>query len=305
MLKRYAIASLVLVAAAANASGEQTPYEKINAQAAKTDVPMTRVRDNVRVLEGSGGNITVLVTPAGLVMVDAGISLSREKLAARLHEISPLPVRFVINTHWHWDHTDGNGWLHDRGATLIAHPNTIHHLGQTIRVVEWQHTFKPVPEKDRPSMAVAAQRQMSVGGEPVDIRPYAGPAHTDGDLAVYLPRVDVLATGDTWWNGQYPFIDYVAGGSIDGIIRAANQNIAWVTDKTTVVPGHGPVGGRAELVAYRDMLVDIRNRVAKLKAEGKSLQEVVAAKPTAPYDAKWGQSVVTPEMFTGLVYRGV
>jgi glyoxylase-like metal-dependent hydrolase (beta-lactamase superfamily II) len=255
-------------------------------------------------LEGSDGNITVLVTRAGLVMVDAGISLSREEIAARLREISPLPVRYVIDTHWHWDHTDGNGWLHDRGATLIAHPNTIRHLGDTIYVAEWQHTFKPVPTKDRPSLAVAEPQQLNVGGEPVDIRPYAA-AHTDGDLAVYMPRVDVLATGDTWWNGQYPFIDYVAGGNIDGMIRAANQNIVWTTDKTVVVPGHGPIGGRADLVAYRDMLVDVRGRVAKMKAQGKTLQAVLAEKPTSAYDAKWGNSVITPELFTTLVYRGV
>jgi glyoxylase-like metal-dependent hydrolase (beta-lactamase superfamily II) len=303
-----AIGSLLtvgLVAGTAALAEHQTPYDQINQEAARTDVAVTRIRDNVSQLAGSGGNITVLVAPQGLVMVDAGIALSREKLAARLRALSPAPVLQVINTHWHWDHADGNGWLHSGGATLVAHPNTIRHLGETIRVAEWEHTFTPVPEKDRPTVAVAQQRRTDVGGEPVEIRTYGGAAHTDGDLAVYFPREDVLATGDTWWNGQYPFIDYVAGGSIDGMIRAANQNIAWATDQTRVVPGHGPAGGRAELVEYRDMLVDVRARVAKLKAQGRTLQEVLAAKPTAAYDAKWGKSVVSPELFTTLVYRGV
>jgi glyoxylase-like metal-dependent hydrolase (beta-lactamase superfamily II) len=304
MTKHLAALPFALVFGAAYAAG-QTPFDKISEKAAHTDVPMTSVSDHARMLAGSGGNITVLVTPQGLVMVDAGIALSREKITQRLREISPVRVRYVINTHWHWDHTDGNGWLHDGGAIVIAHSNTIKHLGEKIHVAEWQHTFMPVPEKDRPSVAVDEPRQMNVGGEQVDIRPYGGSAHTDGDLAVYLPGENVLATGDTFWNGQYPFIDYKEGGSIDGMIRAANQNVAWATAKTRVVPGHGPVGGLPDLVAYRDMLVDVRNRVSRLKAQGKPLKTVIAEKPTAPYDAKWGQSVIGPDLFTTLVYRGV
>jgi glyoxylase-like metal-dependent hydrolase (beta-lactamase superfamily II) len=145
---------------------------------------------------------------------------------------------------------------------------------------------------------------MKFNGDTVHMR-YYGPSHTDGDLSVYFPKADVLFTGDTWWNGLYPFIDYVAGGSIDGMIKAANANIGMVSEHTQVVPGHGPVGGRADLVEYRDMLVSIRNRVAELKQQGKSLQQVIAAKPTAPFDPKWGQSIISPDLFTTLVYRGI
>jgi glyoxylase-like metal-dependent hydrolase (beta-lactamase superfamily II) len=124
-------------------------------------------------------------------------------------------------------------------------------------------------------------------------------------MSVYFAKADVLQTGDTFWNGVYPFIDYVTGGSIDGAIRAANVNIAMATDHTQVIAGHGPSGGRAELLAFRDMLVAVRDRVATLKSQGKSLNEVIAAKPTADYDAKWGQSVISGALFTALVYRGV
>lgn len=134
---------------------------------------------------------------------------------------------------------------------------------------------------------------------------YYGPAHTDGDISVNFTDADVVHVADTWWNGVYPFIDYSTGGSIDGAIRAAEANVAAVTEKTIVTPGHGPVGGRSDLAEFRDMLVAIREKVSSLKKHGRSLEETIAAKPTAPYDAKWGQFLITPAMFTGLVYQGV
>jgi glyoxylase-like metal-dependent hydrolase (beta-lactamase superfamily II) len=134
---------------------------------------------------------------------------------------------------------------------------------------------------------------------------YYEPAHTDSDISVNFTEADILQVGDTWWNGVYPFIDYSTGGSIDGAIRAAETNVAAVTEKTIVIPGHGPVGGRSDLAEFRDMLVAIRQKVAALKKQGRSLEETIAARPTATYDAKWGQFLITPAIFTGLVYQGV
>jgi glyoxylase-like metal-dependent hydrolase (beta-lactamase superfamily II) len=134
---------------------------------------------------------------------------------------------------------------------------------------------------------------------------YYAPAHTDSDISVYFTDADVVHVGDTWWNGVYPFIDYSTGGSIDGSIDAAEANLAMFTDKTIAIPGHGPVGGKAELTEFRDMLVAIRANVAALKKQGRSLEDTIAAKPTAAYDAKWGQFLTTPAAFTGLVYAGV
>ena len=136
------------------------------------------------------------------------------------------------------------------------------------------------------------------------IRTYVD-SHTDGDLSVYFEKADVLFTGDTWWNGLYPFIDYAEGGGINGMIAAADANLAMVTDRTIIVPGHGPVGDRMQLVQYRDMLVAIRDRVAALKKEGKTLEQAIAAKPTAAFDDKWGKAIISPTLFTTLVYRGV
>ena len=134
---------------------------------------------------------------------------------------------------------------------------------------------------------------------------YYGPAHTDGDISVYFTDADVFHVGDTFWNGYYPFIDYSTGGSIDGMIRATEANLAKVTDKMIVIPGHGAVGNKSQLAFYRDLLVGTREKVATLKKQGKSLDEIVATKPTGTTDAKWGNGFRKPKDFIGDVFQGV
>jgi glyoxylase-like metal-dependent hydrolase (beta-lactamase superfamily II) len=281
-----------------------SPVAKINAEAAAAKIDVQTLRGNLAVLSGSGGNITVLTGTSGQLMVDAGIAVSQERLAAALRGLGAGPLRILVDTHWHWDHTDGNAWVHRAGATVVAHANVLKRLSQTVRVEDWKHTFAPLEKAARPSVIVADEKKLDFEGETLTIR-YYGPCHTDGDVSVYFQKADVLVTGDTWWNGYYPFIDYVTGGSIDGMIRAANANLALSTDATLIVPGHGPVGSRADLVEYRDMLVGIRENVAALKKLGKSLDEVIAERPTAAYDAKWGRFVIDSAFFTRLVYRGL
>jgi glyoxylase-like metal-dependent hydrolase (beta-lactamase superfamily II) len=173
-----------------------------------------------------------------------------------------------------------------------------------MRVDDWQYTFQPPAVGGRPTLTIEQKLALDFAGDTA-VANYYGPAHTDGDLSVYFTKADVLVTGDTWWNGYYPFIDVAVGGSIDGMIRAANANITRATDKTIVVPGHGPVGGRAQLIEFRDMLSGIRANVAALKKQGKSLNEVILARPTAAYDAKWGGFVIDPTFFTRLVYKSL
>lgn len=153
-------------------------------------------------------------------------------------------------------------------------------------------------------MLVEEEREMRFGGETIRLRHYV-PSHTDGDLSAYFVNADVLVTGDTFWNGVYPFIDYVAGGSIDGMIAAAKANVAMCGPDTIIVPGHGPLGDCASLVSFRDMLVSIRDRVAALKQDGRSLTEAIAAHPSAEFDETWRQAIIDPALFVTLVYRGV
>ena len=255
-------------------------------------------------LIGSGGNIAVLSGSDGKLIVDSGYLGSRPQITEALEGISRDPIKQLVNTHWHFDHTDGNEWMHSAGATIIAHENTKKHLSTTTRVDDWDFTFPPLPAAAIPTETTGAEKTLHLNGATVALK-YYGPAHTDGDVSAYFIEADVLHTGDTWWNGHYPFIDYSTGGNINGMIKAAEANLAMVTDKTIVVPGHGPVGGKTEMIEYRDILTSIRDRVAALKGEGKSLNEIVAAKVTAGYDAKWATGFINGEFFTKLVYRGV
>ena len=221
-----------------------------------------------------------------------------------LARISPNPVKHLVNTHWHFDHTDGNEWLHSEGAEITAHENTRKHLSTTTRVDAWNFTFPPAPQGAWPTKVFSQSRKLQLNGEELALEHYA-PAHTDSDLSVLFTQADILLVADTWWNGHYPFIDYNTGGNINGMIEATKANIAQVTDQTIVIPGHGPIGDKAGLVEFYDMLATVRDRVAALKKLGKSLPEVIAAKPTAKYDARWGGFVIKGDLFTTLVYAGV
>ena len=272
--------------------------------AASARITVRPLRRNIHVLEGSGGNIAVLTGKDGKLLVDAGFSVSRAAVLDALSSVGPDPIRHLVDSHWHIDHTDGNAWLHDAGATIVAHENTREHLSVITRVDGWDYNFPSVPYGALPTTVFDDNYQMDVNDSRILLTHYA-PAHTDSDISVNFTEADVLHVADTWWNGAYPFIDYSTGGSIDGSIRAAEKNVAMVSNTTIVIPGHGPVGGKAGLIEFRDMLVIIRENVTALKKQGRTLVETVTAKPTKQFDAKWGQFLTTPEKFTGLVYRGV
>lgn len=272
--------------------------------AAKAKITVHPVRRNISVLEGSGGNIAVLTGADGKLLVEAGFAVSRPAISNALVSINADPIKHLINTHWHTDHTDGNAWLHAAGAEITAHENTRKRLSVDTRVEGWSWTFPAAPAGALPVKVFATDYEVRRNNTRITMK-YYGLAHTDSDVWVHFTDADVVHLGDTWWNGVYPFIDYSTGGSIDGQIRAANANLAAFTDKIIFIPGHGPVGGRSEVVEFRDMLVTTRDKVASLKKQGRSLNETIAAKPTAAYDAKWGQFLVTPALFTGLVYAGV
>jgi glyoxylase-like metal-dependent hydrolase (beta-lactamase superfamily II) len=274
-------------------------------EAATAKVTVQNLRRNVSVLLGPGGNIAVLTGHDGKLVVDAEIITARPNVSKALASINTDPIKQLINTHWHFDHTGGNEWLHESGASILAHENTRKHLSEATRVEgNWQYTFSPAPAGAIPSTVFAGDYTLHVNDTTVMLKSYL-PAHTDSDISVYFAEADILQTGDTFWNRDYPFIDYGTGGNIDGQILAAEANIAKATDKTIVIPGHGPVGSKADLILFRDVLVEIRDKVAAFKKQGKSLPEVVAAKPGARYDAEWGGLFQKPSDFIALVYQGV
>jgi glyoxylase-like metal-dependent hydrolase (beta-lactamase superfamily II) len=261
------------------------------------------LRGNVSALIGSGGNIAVLTGADGKLIVDSGYATSRPKITEALAKLSPGPIKHLVNTHWHFDHCDGNEWMHGDGATIVAHENTKKHLATTTRVEAWNFTFPPSPTGAIPGEVFADEKTLHLNGTTIALK-YYSPSHTDGDVSAYFAEADILHCGDTWWNRHYPFIDYSTGGNIKGMIKAAEANVGKATDKTIVIPGHGKIAGKAELTEYRDILVSIYERVAALKEEGRSLEEIIAAKPTAAYDSEWAGSFVTGDVFTKLIYAG-
>jgi glyoxylase-like metal-dependent hydrolase (beta-lactamase superfamily II) len=277
----------------------------IKDSAAVSPIVTHRLRNKISVLEGSGGNVAVLTGPDGKVLVDAGIGVSRPQVTKALAALGADPVTHLINTHWHFDHTDGNAWLNSAGAKIIAQENTRKHLREVQRVEDWDYNFLPLPPEGIPTEVFASDRILMLNGASIALK-YYGSAHTDSDISVTFTEVDVVHVADTFWNGIYPFIDYSTGGSIDGMIAASDANLAATTENTIIIPGHGKaVSNKAELKEFREMLVAVRENVAALKKQGRSRDETVAAKPTAAFDAKFGQFVIDPGFFTRLVYEGV
>jgi glyoxylase-like metal-dependent hydrolase (beta-lactamase superfamily II) len=256
-------------------------------EAATAKVRVQTLRRNISVLLGAGGNIAVLSGPDGKLLVDAEIVTSRPNVTEALASINADPIKQLINTHWHFDHTGGNDWVHEGGASILAHENTRKHLMKDTRVEGWHYMFPAAPAGAIPSSVFKEEHTLQVNGATLALKHYS-PAHTDSDISVHFVEADIFHTGDTFWNRNYPFIDY-----------------SKVTDKTIVIPGHGAVGGKADLMLFRDVLVEIREKVATLKKQGKTLGEVVAAKPSTRTDEQWGQSFMNPSRFLALVYQGV
>jgi glyoxylase-like metal-dependent hydrolase (beta-lactamase superfamily II) len=273
-------------------------------EAAATKLIVQPLRRNITALLGTGGNIAVLTGPDGKLLVDAEIVTARPHVVEALASINQDPIKQLINTHWHWDHTGGNAWVHEAGASILAHENTRKHLLVDTRVADWFHTFPALPPGGIPSTVFKDEHTVHANNSTLALKHYL-PAHTDSDISVHFVEADIFHTADTFWNRNYPFIDYSTGGSIDGSIRAAETNIAQVTDKMIVIPGHGAVGGKADLILFRDVLAGIREKVATLKKQGRSLAEVIAAKPGARTDAEWGNGFINPSLFLTLVYEGV
>jgi glyoxylase-like metal-dependent hydrolase (beta-lactamase superfamily II) len=279
------------------------PVQSIRHAASVDPVDVHRLRGGVSVLTGSGGNVAACVGSDGVLLVDAGIVGA--KVAAAVATLTRAPIRHVINTHWHFDHTDANAWLHERGASILAHERTHRHLSVDTRVEDWDFTFPRSPAGALPTTLLSSDRTLRIDGVTVAIRRHA-PAHTDTDLSVHFVDADVLHVGDTWWNGLFPIIDYSTGGSIDGTIQATEDHLARTSAGTVIIPGHGAVGSRADLRRYRDMLSAVRERVAALKGRRFTMAEAVAARPTAAFDAEWtGAGPIGPDFFTRLVYKGV
>jgi glyoxylase-like metal-dependent hydrolase (beta-lactamase superfamily II) len=268
------------------------------AEMAKIPITRTRLSDRLALLAGPGGNVVVLHGPDGLLLVDNFVRPAWPQLKSTLDAIGGR-IATAIDTHWHYDHADNNASLRRAGAAIVAHANTKTRLSQTHDIIGLH--MDPEPPEALPTETFTETRTLQANGEDVTLR-YVRPAHTDTDITVRFAKGNVVHLGDLFFNGVYPFIDASTGGNINGMVAAAETVLAAVDTQTRIVPGHGPLGHRAALERYRTMLATVRDRVAALKSSGKALADVQAAKPSAAYDAEWGQGFMRPDGFVALVY---
>jgi cyclase len=261
----------------------------------------TKLRENIYLLSGPGGNMVVLSGADGKVLVDSSFAAVAPKIKSAMDGFGGAPLKVLINTHWHFDHTDGNEALHGPDVLILAHENTRKRLSMPQDITAFGLHFDAAPAAALPQQTFPDGTKLYFDGEELTLAHFS-PAHTDGDIYVRYEKGNVLHMGDVWFAGTYPFFDASTGGNIDGMIAGAARGITLADADTKIVPGHGPVGGKAELTKSHDMLVTVRERVQKLKAGGKSLQDAVAAKPTADLDATWAKGMVNGDFFTTLVY---
>ena len=257
----------------------------------KVEIKAIDLGNNTWMLTGQGGNITIAVGSDAIIMVDGQFAPLSEKIKAAIKAISPLPIRYLVNTHFHGDHTGGNENFAKDGATIVAHDNIRVRLaaGTVSNMTGVKAPPRSADWLPKQTYAVGAFA-VEAGGRKAQLTHIAN-AHTDGDSWVYFADANVLATGDTFNNlKRYQNIDYLNGGDVRGMIRALDTYIKASNDTTKIVPGHGPLATKADLMVFRDMLVTSHDRIKKLYDEGKSEEEVVAAKPLADLDATWANS---------------
>ena len=252
----------------------------------KVEIKTTDLGDNIYMLEGQGGNITVAVAKDGIIMVDSEYAPLHDKIKAAISTVSNQPIKYLINTHFHGDHTGGNAPFAKDGVTVVAEINVKNRLAAGTTNGLTGAKTPPAPPDALPSKTYTKTLQIRLLGRVADLR-HIDNAHTDGDTYVWFKTANVLSTGDTFTNGRYPNIDFANGGNIKGMIAATDVYLKLTNAKTRIVPGHGPLADKAALTEYRTMLVTARDRMAKLVKEGKSEDDVVAAKPFADLDAKW------------------
>ncbi len=272
------------------------------AAAAKTPITVTRLYDNLFLLQGAGGNMAVQTGADGKVLIDSSYMTAAPLILAKLDELSKDPAHLLINSHWHVDHVDGNQPMHAAGFAILAHEKTRERLStpQTMKILDI--SLPAYPAAAWPVTTFHESLTLWRNGDQLDLAHYA-PAHTDTDIYVHFRKANVLHVADIWFNGFYPLIDESSGGKIDGMIAASAQALTLADSETKIIPGHGPLGNKAQLADYHQMLVEARERVAAIKRTGATEKETVARKPTAALDAKWGKGFMSPEVFTGLVYR--
>jgi cyclase len=293
---RSTLLPLALAVLAAPGAAQQQDFSKV-------EVKVERIAPGVAVLFGAGGNIGLSYGEDGNIIVDDQFAPLTDKIAAAVATLDPDPIRFVINTHWHFDHTGGNENFGKRGAVILAHDNVRARMSTEQFLAAMNMKVPASPKDALPVVTFADGVTLHLNGDTLNVIHVAN-AHTDGDSLVHWQNANVLHMGDTFFHrASFPFVDLSSGGSIDGVIAAANRGLQIAGPSTRIIPGHGPVATRAELVAYRDMLVDIRSKVAAGIRAKRTLAQIKASGPAARYGMPNG--FIKPDQFVEAIYNSL
>lgn len=293
MLRKWLIAAVVAAPVVAAAQGPQA-----------APIKTTRIAGSVSMLEGVGGNIGVSSGPDGIVIIDDQYAVMSDNIRKALQALGPQPLKFIVNTHWHGDHTGGNEGFGKAGAVIVAHDNVRKRMSTEQFIKAFGLKVPASPAAALPVITFAEAVTFHLNDDEISVT-HVEAGHTDGDSIVLFKKANVLHTGDLFTNGTYPFIDVSSGGSIDGVIANVGRLINSVDDNTRIIPGHGPLGDRQALIAYRDMLSTVRGRLKAAIQRGDSLAKIQSDKPTADLDAVWGKGFLKPEQFVAIVHASL
>ena len=290
-------AYLFILLACVQVSAQNGDFDDVEIQA-------EAVTPGIYMLTGQGGNIGVSVGDDGVFIIDDQFAPLTEKILTAIAELSDKPVDFVINTHWHGDHSGGNENLAGEGARIVAHDNVRSRMSIENNSRFDGTTVPPSPAAALPVITYSQTMALHLNGNKVDII-HQENAHTDGDSIIYFREANVIHAGDLFFNGIYPFIDTNSKGSINGMIDGAKKMLGMANANTRIIPGHGPLASKQDLQTYHDMLVTYRANVKKLVDEGKSLDDIKKLKPNAALDEQYGQAFISPDFFVELVYESL
>ena len=270
----------------------------------KVQIKVIEVKPGIHMLMGEGGNILVSSGTDGVFMIDDQFAPLTEKIKTAIASFTSGPIRFVINTHWHLDHTGGNENMGEAGAVIIAHENVRKRLSTDQVLTIFNRTIPALSKKGLPVITFTRDVAFHLNGQRIDVF-HIKRAHTDGDAVVFFKGANVIHTGDILFQGMYPFIDIEHGGSISGMIKAANRILGMIDDNTRIIPGHGMLTDKQGLIAYRDVLTKIRDRIQSQIKAGKTLEEIKLSRPTQAFDSKWGGGFMKPDVFVAIVYQSL
>lgn len=273
-------------------------------EATPVRIVATQVRGSVYMLEGQGGNMGLLVGSDGALLIDDQFAPLSEKIMGAIQAVTDADVRFLVNTHWHQDHTGGNENFGKAGAVIVAHENVRKRMSVEQFIEAFERKVPASPRAALPVVTFAESVRFHLNDEEVHVFHVVG-AHTDGDSIIHFERANVFHLGDIYFSAGYPYVDTSSGGTFDGVIAAVDQVLAMANDETKLIPGHGPLTGIAELRSYRAVLGELRSRIVTLLEAGKTVDEIVAAKPSQDHDEQWGTGFMKPDQWVRIVTKSL